>query len=65
MGSNLLSMKHTSQAQVYLDGFSCIYRDLVVCGVSVLQSQVIVLNFQVQVWKKELHHQGIWSDNDK
>ena len=39
---------------MHLDGFSCIYSDLIICSISVLQPQVIVLDLQVQIWKKEL-----------
>ena len=46
---NVASM-HGEALQAHPDGFSCIYGDLVICGISVGKAQVKVLDLQVQVW---------------
>lgn len=47
-----------SKEEADLNGMSCVYSDLIICGVSVLQAQVIVLQLQVNVWEDELHPIG-------
>ena len=37
-----------------LDGLSCIYSDLIICGISVRQPQVKVLYLEIQIRKNEL-----------
>jgi hypothetical protein len=43
----------------HLDGLGCIDGNLVVGGIPVGQSQVEVLDLQIQVWQDELQGKGV------
>ena len=53
-----MQMLVTSREEADLNGMGCVHSDLIICGISVLQTQVVVLQLQVNIWENELHHMG-------